>query len=47
MNTKIVGLILGAAYQEKGKTAEARRAFSACVKQGKKGAIGECGAMLR
>ena len=40
-------LILGAAYQEKGKGAEANRCFSSCMKQGKKGAIGECRAMLR
>jgi tetratricopeptide (TPR) repeat protein len=40
-------LILGAAYQEKGQIGEARRAFLACVKQGKRGPIGECQAMLR
>ncbi len=40
-------LVLGAAYQEKGKIADARRCFTACVKQGKKGPIGECSAMLR
>jgi tetratricopeptide (TPR) repeat protein len=40
-------LLLGAAYQERGKGADARRAFTACVKQGKRGAIGECAAMLR
>lgn len=40
-------LLLGAAYQEKGKGVDARRAFTACIKQGKRGAIGECAAMLR
>jgi len=40
-------LLLGAAYQEKGKMAEARRAYAACVKEGKRGPIGECRAMLR
>jgi hypothetical protein len=40
-------LILGAAYQEKGKHADARRCFGECVKQGKRGPIGECRAMLR
>ncbi len=40
-------LLLGAAYQEKGKGADARRAFTACLKLGKRGAIGECAAMLR
>jgi tetratricopeptide (TPR) repeat protein len=40
-------LLLGAAYQEKGKGADARRAFTGCVKQGKRGAISECAAMLR
>jgi hypothetical protein len=40
-------LILGAAYQEKGRPADARRAFTSCIKEGKKGPIGECRAMLR
>jgi hypothetical protein len=40
-------LVLGAAYQERGKAADARRCFIACTKQGKRGAIGECAAMLR
>ncbi|CAN5910375.1 hypothetical protein BH11MYX4_BH11MYX4_34230 [soil metagenome] len=40
-------LLLGAAYQEKGKNAEARRAYKACLTEGKRGPIGECRAMLR
>ncbi len=40
-------LLLGAAYQEKGRTADARKAFTSCIKEGKKGPIGECRAMLR
>ncbi len=40
-------LMLGAAYQSMGKGAEARRAFSSCVAEGKKGPIGDCRAMLR
>lgn len=40
-------LLLGAAYQEKGKNADARRAFTSCVKEGKRGPMGECRAMLR
>ncbi len=40
-------LLLGAAYQEKGKPGEARRCFNACLKQGKKGPIGECRQMLQ
>ncbi len=40
-------LVLGAAYQEKGKLADARRCFASCVKEGKKGPVGECSAMLR
>jgi hypothetical protein len=39
-------LMLGAAYQSMGKGAEARRSFSSCVAEGKKGPIGECRAML-
>ncbi len=40
-------LLLGAAYQEKGKTGDARRCFNSCLKQGKKGPIGECRQMLQ
>ncbi len=40
-------LLLGAAYQEAGKAADAHRAFASCAKEGKKGPIGECRAMLR
>jgi hypothetical protein len=40
-------LLLGAAYQEKGNNAEARRCYSSCVKEGKRGPVGECHAMLR
>lgn len=40
-------LILGAAYQEKGDIASARRSFAACVKEGKTGPVAECGKMLR
>jgi tetratricopeptide (TPR) repeat protein len=40
-------LLLGAAYQDKGNMAEARRAYAACTKEGKRGPIGECRAMLR
>jgi tetratricopeptide (TPR) repeat protein len=40
-------LLLGAAYQEKGKNAEARRCYSSCVKEGKRGPLGECRAMVR
>jgi len=40
-------LMLGAAYQSMGKPAEARRSFSACVAEGKRGPIGECRSMLR
>ena len=40
-------LLLGAAYQEKGLNAEARRAFTSCLKEGKRGPMGECRAMLR
>ena len=40
-------LLLGAAYQDKGKMAEARRAYTACTKEGTRGPIGECRAMLR
>ncbi len=40
-------LLLGAAYQEKGRIADARRCYTACVKQGKRGPLNECSAMLR
>ncbi len=40
-------LILGAAYQEKGDAKKAREAFTSCLKLGKRGPKGECGAMLR
>ena len=40
-------LLLGAAYQDKGKMPEARRAYTACTKEGTRGPIGECRAMLR
>jgi hypothetical protein len=40
-------LILGAAYQEKGEPKKAREAFTSCLKLGKRGPKGECGAMLR
>ncbi len=39
-------LLLGAAYEMAGKNGEARRCFTACLKQGKKGRLGECRAML-
>ena len=39
-------LLLGAAYQEKGKNAEARRCYKACLSEGKRGPLGECRAML-
>ena len=40
-------LLLGAAYQEKGKIVDARRCYTACLKEGKRGPLQECGAMLR
>ncbi len=40
-------LTLGAAYQMMGRAAEARRSFSSCVAEAKRGPIGECRAMLR
>ena len=40
-------LLLGAAYQDKGNLGEARRAYTACTKEGTRGPIGECRAMLR
>ena len=40
-------LLLGAAYQERGKLADARRCYAACIKEGKRGPKGECAAMLQ
>jgi tetratricopeptide (TPR) repeat protein len=40
-------LILGAAYQEKGNLTDARRAYAACLKEGKTGPRTECAKMLR
>jgi Flp pilus assembly protein TadD len=40
-------LLLGAAYQSMGNGTEARRAFNSCLKEGKRGPLGECRAMLR
>lgn len=40
-------LILGAAYQEKGNMAEARRCYASCLREGRRGPIDECRAMLR
>ena len=40
-------LLLGAAYPEQGKMADARRCYPACIKEGKRGPKGECAAMLR
>jgi Flp pilus assembly protein TadD len=40
-------LILGAALQEKGDLANARRAYASCVKEGKKGPRNECANLLR
>jgi tetratricopeptide (TPR) repeat protein len=40
-------LILGAAYQEKGNSKDARRCYKACIEQGKRGPKNECAAMLR
>jgi hypothetical protein len=40
-------LLLGAAYQEKGKNADARRCYASCLKEGKRGPLGECRAMIR
>lgn len=40
-------LLLGAAYQERGRHAEARQAFTSCVQQAKRGPRGECAAMVR
>lgn len=40
-------LVLGAAYQEVGKNADARRCFNSCIKEGKRGPVSECRAMLQ
>ncbi|MEO8874627.1 MAG: hypothetical protein ABI461_03490 [Polyangiaceae bacterium] len=40
-------LVLGAAYQQVGKNADAKRCFTTCTKEGKKGPISECRAMLQ
>lgn len=40
-------LLLGAAYQQQGNWDSARRAFASCLRQGRRGPIGECRAMLR
>jgi Flp pilus assembly protein TadD len=40
-------LLLGAAYDSKGRGADARRAYQSCVQQGKRGPTGECAALLR
>lgn len=40
-------LLLGAAYQSKGNMKDARRCYAACLKEGKRGPVGECRAMLR
>jgi len=40
-------LLLGAAYQAMGKGQEARRSYSSCVAEGKRGPISDCRAMLR
>ena len=40
-------LVLGAAYQQKGDWAQARRCYKACVQRGQRGNRGECLAMLR
>jgi hypothetical protein len=40
-------LVLGAAYQQRGAIADARRCYKACLSQGKRGPRGECSAMLR
>ncbi len=40
-------LILGAAYQQVGKNGDAKRCFNSCIKDGKRGPISECRAMLQ
>ncbi|MDP9001817.1 MAG: hypothetical protein M3O46_17090 [Myxococcota bacterium] len=39
-------LILGAAYQQKGDSSNARRSFKACIEKGKRGPKNDCAAML-
>jgi len=40
-------LVLGAAYEERGASADARRCYASCVSQGKRGPRAECAALLR
>jgi hypothetical protein len=40
-------LLLGAAYQEKGNRVEALRCYASCLKEGKRGPLGECRSMIR
>jgi Flp pilus assembly protein TadD len=40
-------LLLGAAYQATGRKGDAKRSFSACISQGKRGPIGDCKSMLQ
>jgi Flp pilus assembly protein TadD len=40
-------LILGAAYQQRGAAGEARRCFTSCVREGKRGPRRECAALAR
>jgi predicted Zn-dependent protease len=40
-------LILGGAYQMQNRNGEAKAAFSSCVKQAKRGPVGECTQMLQ
>ncbi len=40
-------LLLGAAYQASGKSADARAAYGTCAKEAKKGSVRECQLMLR
>ena len=40
-------LVLGAAYQQIGKNADARRCFTSCTKEAKRGPISECREMLQ
>lgn len=40
-------LLLGASYQQVGKNADARKAFQSCLKEGKRGPLGECKEMLQ
>ena len=39
-------LLLGAAYQEKGRLSDAQRAYQACTQKGKRGPIRDCAAMI-